>query len=227
MLVAVHNLYPSLSTYTAPFFQLSYYQPSTGLYIQGWDDAYFVASALVIFMAVRAIVVEWILQPLSRKAGLKRKASVRIAEQGWQFIYYSCSWCFGMYLWSRSPYWLDFGKVWHEWPARGTSGQMKSYLLVQLAFYLALILVINIEERRKDHYQMLSHHIITGVLITAAYIYGFYNVSNVVLCLMDVVDFMLPVRYYFQTSLPQSSLLMANTYMHFYIDRQNIQIHQI
>ena len=64
---------------------------------------------------------------------------------------------------------------------------------MQLSFYLAQILVINIEEKRKDHYQMLSHHIITATLIIAAYFYGFYNVSNIVLCLMDVVDFMLPV----------------------------------
>ena len=97
MLVAIHNLYPSLSTYTAPFFQLSYYQPSTGLYVQGWDDAYFVMSSLIIFMAIRAVAIEWILQPLAaRKGGLKKKASVRFAEQGWFFIYYSFIWCFGM-----------------------------------------------------------------------------------------------------------------------------------
>ena len=70
---------------------------------------------------------------------------------------------------------------------------MKWYLLVELAFLVQLIFVIHVEERRKDHYQMLSHHIITSTLLTTAYIYGFYNVSNVVLCLMDIVDFLLPV----------------------------------
>ena len=96
MLVAVHNLYPSLSTYTAPFFQLSYYQPSTGLYVQGWDDIYFVASSLIIFMAIRAIAIEWIIQPLARKSGMKRKPAIRFAEQGWIFLYYSFVWVFGM-----------------------------------------------------------------------------------------------------------------------------------
>lgn len=70
---------------------------------------------------------------------------------------------------------------------------MKWYLLVELAFLVQQIFVIHVEERRKDHYQMLSHHIITSTLLSSAYIYGFYNVSNVVLCLMDVVDFLLPV----------------------------------
>lgn len=70
---------------------------------------------------------------------------------------------------------------------------MKWYLLVELAFLMQQIFVIHVEEKRKDHYQMLTHHIITSTLLSSAYVYGFYNVSNVVLCLMDIVDFLLPV----------------------------------
>jgi acyl-CoA-dependent ceramide synthase len=75
------------------------------------------------------------------------------------------------------------------------SGLMKWYLLVELAFLIQSIFIIHVEERRKDHYQMFAHHVITSTLLTSAYIYGFYNVSNVVLCLMDIVDFLLPVRF--------------------------------
>lgn len=70
---------------------------------------------------------------------------------------------------------------------------MKWYLLAQLSFWLQQIIVVNIEEKRKDYYQMFTHHIITSTLLGSAYIYGFYNVSNVVLCLMDVADILLPV----------------------------------
>jgi acyl-CoA-dependent ceramide synthase len=88
---------------------------------------------------------------------------------------------------------MDFKAIWADWPARGVSGLMKWYLLAQLAFWVQQIFVINIEERRKDHYQMLTHHFITSCLLTSAYVYGFYNVSNVVLNLMDIVDLLLPV----------------------------------
>lgn len=96
MLLACHNLYPSLRPYTTPFFQLSYYQPSQGVYVQGWDDIYFVISSAIAFTAIRAIAIDWVLQPLARKAGLKRKASVRFAEQGWLWLYYGFFWTFGM-----------------------------------------------------------------------------------------------------------------------------------
>lgn len=183
--------------------------------MQGLDDVYFVFSSAIVFTAVRAIAIEWIFRPMARALGLKKKASLRFAEQGWLWMYYGFFWSFGMvstversrndqvltpwttweqFLWSQSSYWLNFSAIWSQWPARDVSGPMKWYLLVQLSFWVQQILVIHIEERRKDHYQMLIHHIITSTLLASAYIYAFYNVSNVVLCLMDIVDLLLPVR---------------------------------
>jgi hypothetical protein len=91
------------------------------------------------------------------------------------------------------------------------SGLMKWYLLVELAFLIQSIFIIHVEERRKDHYQMFAHHIITSTLLTSAYIYGFYNVSNVVLCLMDIVDFLLPVRYNHWPSTPSCGTFTDNS----------------
>lgn len=191
-LLAVHNLYPALRPYTTPFFQLSYYQATKDSYVQGWDDVYFVISSALLFTAIRAIAIAWILQPVARYIGLKKKAALRFAEQGWLCMYYGFFWSFGMYLWYTSSYWLNFSAIWAQWPARDVPGAMKWYLLVQLSFWIQQILVIHIEARRKDHYQMLTHHVITSTLLSSAYTYSFYNVSNVVLALMDIVDFLLP-----------------------------------
>ncbi|EEA27924.1 hypothetical protein TMatcc_003775 [Talaromyces marneffei ATCC 18224] len=191
-LLAAHTLYPSVQSFTAPFFQMSYYHPESGKYKQGWDDVYFVISAVFAFTAVRGICLEWIFTPLGRYAGMKRKASVRFAEQAWLVCYDLTYWSYGMYLWSNSSYWGDFKVIWAEWPKQEVAGEMKWYLLTQLAFWIQQIFTVNIEERRKDFYHMLSHHVLTSSLLSAAYIYRFYNVANVVLSLMDIVDFLLP-----------------------------------
>lgn len=99
MLLALHNLYPSLRPYTQPFFELSYHDPVSNTYVQGWDDIYFVFSATLALTAVRAIIIEWILQPLGRSLGLKRKAALRLAEQGWQVLYYGFIWTVGLVCW--------------------------------------------------------------------------------------------------------------------------------
>lgn len=70
---------------------------------------------------------------------------------------------------------------------------MKGYVLAQWAFWLQQIIVINIEERRKDHWQMFSHHIITTMLISSCYYYHHTRVGNMILVIMDVVDLFLPV----------------------------------
>jgi very-long-chain ceramide synthase len=96
MLMAVHNLYPSLRAYTTPFFQISYYQPSTGLYHQGYDDIYFILCSVIGLTAVRAITIDWIFRPIAKLVGLKKKACVRFAEQAWLLGYDGSVWAMGM-----------------------------------------------------------------------------------------------------------------------------------
>jgi acyl-CoA-dependent ceramide synthase len=56
------------------------------------------------------------------------------------------------------------------------------------------IFVINIEERRKDHWQMFTHHIVTVFLLVFSYGYRQMRAGNAVLVLMDIVDLIFPVR---------------------------------
>jgi very-long-chain ceramide synthase len=92
-----------------------------------------------------------------------------------------------------SPHYLNLRELWTDWPTREVSGVVKAYTLCALSFWLQQILVINIEERRKDHWQMLSHHIVTVTLIYAAYRYHFTRVANLIMILMDIVDLFFPV----------------------------------
>lgn len=83
--------------------------------------------------------------------------------------------------------------MWTTWPDRTMDGLLKRYYLIQFAFWLQQILVVNIEERRKDYHQMLTHHIITCSLIFSSYGHHVTKVGNVILCLMEIVDVILPV----------------------------------
>src|SRR2546430_9829584 len=93
----------------------------------------------------------------------------------------------------RSKYWLNLRELWTDFPERQTDGLFKWYYLVQYAFWIQQILVVNIEERRKDYHQMFTHHIITCALMFGSYGYHLTRVGNAFLCVMDVVDLLLPV----------------------------------
>lgn len=105
----------------------------------------------------------------------------------------------------HSDYWLKPKNFWTNWPNREIDGLLKWYILAQSAFWLQQIIVINIEKRRKDHWQMFTHHIITCSLLFASYAYHQTKSANAILCLMDVVDLFFPVS---QSNLSQKSLLI-------------------
>jgi acyl-CoA-dependent ceramide synthase len=73
------------------------------------------------------------------------------------------------------------------------NGVLKWYYLVQFAFWLQQIFVVNIEEKRKDYWQMFTHHIFTSALMFTSYGYYQTKVGVVILAIMDVVDLLLPV----------------------------------
>ncbi|KAK0099983.1 sphingosine N-acyltransferase lag1 [Cadophora gregata f. sp. sojae] len=193
-LAVAHLLFPQVRPFTRKFFILSYKTPvsSGAVYKQGIDDVYFVLGWIVYFTALRAIFIEWLLQPLARVLGVGKKSHLRFAEQGWIFLYYSTMWALGMSLWYNSEYWHSHSNLWTAWPSRDMSGMFKLYYLVQLSFSAQLLLAIHMEARRKDYVEMLTHHIITCSLISITYVYRYTRAANVVLCLMDFVDILLP-----------------------------------
>lgn len=103
-------------------------------------------------------------------------------------VYYTVFWPLGMYILLNSDYWYNFKNLWTNWPNREITGLRKWYILVQYAFWLQQIMVINIEEKRKDYWQMLTHHLVTTSLIFASYGYHQTKVANLILCVMDIGD---------------------------------------
>src|SRR6184192_3960314 len=97
------------------------------------------------------------------------------------------------YLLYNSEYWFNLNGMWTGWPFWEISGLHKWYYLVQFAFSLQQILVVNIEEKRKDYAQMFTHHIFTSTLLFTSYGYYHTRVGTVILCVMDIVDIILPV----------------------------------
>ncbi|ETI23757.1 hypothetical protein G647_05563 [Cladophialophora carrionii CBS 160.54] len=190
----LHILFPSARHHTQKFFRISYYNPATGNFALGWDDIFFVFYWTIAFTGLRCATMDYVLAPLAGILGVKKKKpKVRFAEQAWILCYYTVSWCIGMYIIYNSDYWLNLRALWRTWPDREMEGIAKWYYLVQFGFWLQQIVVVNIEERRKDHWQMFTHHIFTCALIFTSYGYHQYRVGTLILCLMDFADIILPL----------------------------------
>jgi acyl-CoA-dependent ceramide synthase len=88
---------------------------------------------------------------------------------------------------------LDPTDLWRDYPHIPLAGPLKFYYLTQTAFYIHQILILNAEARRKDHVQMMMHHVITVILMAGSYFSNFTRVGCLIMVLMDWCDIFLPV----------------------------------
>ncbi|PYH46374.1 TLC domain-containing protein [Aspergillus saccharolyticus JOP 1030-1] len=194
LIILIHLFVPRARQHTSKFFAPSQYNPTTEQYAIGDGDLYFLSVYVVLFTGFRAGVMKHVLAPLATRWGIsKQKDITRFSEQAWLLCYYSVFWTLGLYIYSTSKYFLNLREMFTDWPTRDLPGLTKVYILGQWAFWLQQILVINIEARRKDHWQMLAHHLVTVVLIATSYALHLTRVANLVLILMDVVDIFFPL----------------------------------
>jgi acyl-CoA-dependent ceramide synthase len=132
-------------------------------------------------------------QPSKKDRRRVTRSVLRFAEQGWQFVYYTPCWAYGLWVHHHLPTQvLNPEAIWINYPHLPLAAPIKLYYLIQFAFYLHQILLLHAEERRKDHYQMLLHHVVTIGLLLMSYFYGYTRIGCIVLVLMDTVDVFLP-----------------------------------
>ncbi|EIW82364.1 longevity-assurance protein [Coniophora puteana RWD-64-598 SS2] len=133
-------------------------------------------------------------RPSPKETRQINRSVVRFAEQGWSTIYYTLQACFGIYVHINLPTATWQTKyLWAEYPHVPLAGTVKLYYLTQTAFYSHQILILNAEAHRKDHVQMMTHHIITVILMVASYFSNFTRVGCLIMVLMDWCDIWLPL----------------------------------
>ena len=66
LLFLAHAFIPKAREHTHKFFQLSYYNPTTGQYGVGFDDIYAITFCIISFTGLRAGFMEYILAPLAK-----------------------------------------------------------------------------------------------------------------------------------------------------------------
>ncbi|KAI0912304.1 longevity-assurance protein [Ustulina deusta] len=193
-LFLIHTCLPQDRPFTSKFFTLSGYNPATGKYAASRDDLYFVGFCVVLFTGIRAGAMEYVLAPFARYWGLSNKKRIaRFSEQGWMFLYNAVFWTLGMYIYVQSPYFLKLEALWTDWPQREMEGLTKGYVLAQLAYWTQQLLVVNLEARRHDYWQMIAHHLATTMLITSAYAHHHIRVTNLIFVLMDIIELIFPL----------------------------------
>ncbi|KAF9159009.1 sphingosine N-acyltransferase lag1 [Actinomortierella ambigua] len=171
------------------------HDPVTNTVEKSWDDLYFMFFWITTFTFLRASVMQYVLQPLSRHWGATTDRAIqRFAEQGWIFIYYSCSWMLGMYCfqltetWNNWLVWFRPNQFFANHPLTALPLVTKYYYWLQFSFWMQQMIVMFIEAPRKDFLALMTHHIVTVLLITCSLILNVTTFGTAVFVSMDLAD---------------------------------------
>ncbi|GLI78608.1 sphingosine N-acyltransferase lag1 [Penicillium ochrochloron] len=178
LLVAFASLYaldPTDSNIIHHFIFLSYRQdptpgtPGPAQYGKGLWDIAFVSFYTIVLTFTREFIMQELLHPLARSAGIKSRAKqLRFMEQMYTAIYFGVSGPVGLYVMRRTPVWYFNTRGMYEmFPHRTHEAVFKFYYLFEAAYWAqqALVMVLGMEKPRKDYKELVAHHIVTLALI--------------------------------------------------------------
>ncbi|KAI5864619.1 longevity assurance proteins LAG1/LAC1 [Durotheca rogersii] len=159
-----------------------------------WDFA-LVSFYTVVLSFTREFIMQELLRPLARYAGLKsRGKQSRFMEQMYTAIYFGVLGPSGMYVMSRTPVWYfnTYG-MYENFPHKTHEAVFKFYYLFQAAYWAqqAIVLLLGMEKPRKDFKELVGHHIVSLALIALSYRFHFTYLGLAVYITHDISDFFL------------------------------------
>ena len=199
ILVVVYSAYLTSGnlTETNPlhmFVAISYHIPgTTDMYGKGIKDLCFVFYYMIFFTFFREFLLDIVIKPLPDILGATYKRK-RIKEQSFYVIYYALSSPFGLYILYHSDLWFFKTKPMYEtYPDLNNPYWFKIFYLGQAAFWAqqACVLALQLEKPRKDHKEMIYHHIVTLLLVWSSYVFHFTKMGLPIYITMDISDLML------------------------------------
>ncbi|EGG17244.1 ceramide synthase [Cavenderia fasciculata] len=152
----------------------------------------FLVLATNLFFLVRFFYQHYFLKPLALSYNIRKSNVPRFLENGWYSLYYITFQLFGTYVYMQEG-WSIFPtmNIWIGWPVQPFTTLFRTYYLLELSFYLHCTIALFFETRRKDFYQMLTHHITTFFLVGASYWYRYHRIGLAILWIHNISDIFL------------------------------------
>lgn len=199
--LSLYALNPTPSNIIHRFIFLSYEQPSLDggptQYGKGLWDIAFVSFYTIVLSFTREFIMQELLAPLAKFCGIRSaRKQARFMEQMYTAIYFGFTGVAGLYVMSKTPVWyFRTAGMYEGFPHRTHEAAFKFYYLFEAAYWAqqAIVMLLGLEERRKDFKELVAHHIVTLALIGLSYRFHFTYIGVAIYTTHDISDFFLAV----------------------------------
>ncbi|KAG9450982.1 hypothetical protein H6P81_010947 [Aristolochia fimbriata] len=147
------------------------------------------------------IATRLLIKGTGRISRLKRGKIVKCAESMWKLTYYAAVQYCILKLTYREPWFRNTKEYFRGWPNQELKVPLQLFYMCQCGFYIySIAALLTWETRRKDFSIMMSHHIITVILIGYSYITRFFRIGSIILALHDASDVFMEAAKVFKYS---------------------------
>ncbi|KAJ5889798.1 hypothetical protein N7504_010608 [Penicillium tannophilum] len=200
--LSLYALNPTSNNVIHRFIFLSYEQPPLEeggpvQYGKGLWDIAFVFFYTIVLSFTREFIMQELLAPLAKLCGIRSaRKQARFMEQMYSAIYFGSTGVAGLYVMSKTPVWyFRTAGMYEGFPHRTHEAAFKFYYLFEAAYWAqqAIVMLLGLEERRKDFKELVAHHIVTLALIGLSYRFHFTYIGVAIYTTHDISDFFLAV----------------------------------
>uniref|UniRef100_A0A2P2KGF5 Uncharacterized protein MANES_10G071500 n=2 Tax=Rhizophora mucronata TaxID=61149 RepID=A0A2P2KGF5_RHIMU len=163
----------------------------------------FVAARFLLDRFIFRVLAIWLVRTKAtpKLDEATRATIVKCRESMWKLMYYGAVELFVLKITYNEPWFRDTGAYFKGWPDQELKIPLKLFYMCQCGFYIySIAALLTWETRRKDFSVMMSHHVITVVLIGFSYITRFFRVGSIVLALHDASDVFMEAAKIFKYS---------------------------
>ncbi|CAK6951113.1 ceramide synthase 2 [Scomber scombrus] len=115
----------------------------------------------------------------------------RFCEASWRCLFYFFAFVGGVLALYDKPWLYNLKEVWAGFPKQSLLPSQYWYYLLEMGFYLSLLLSLSTDVKRKDFKEQVIHHIATLTLLSFSWFSNYIRIGTLVMAVHDSADILL------------------------------------
>ncbi|CAL8298164.1 unnamed protein product [Lota lota] len=124
-----------------------------------------------------------------RRRNQDRPSKVKkFQEASWRFTFYLLAFFAGLWALIDKPWFYDMKEMWNGFPKMPLLPSQYWYYMLELGFYVSLLLSVATDVKRKDFKEQIVHHVATILLISFSWLVNYIRAGTLIMLVHDTSD---------------------------------------